>query len=81
MRLISAEALSTIPFRTPQGLAKGDEFQPCLMTKSERICQEQVGSSTERLQAEGAAQRLVEALRRVQVYKDSLRSSCTLKCL
>ena len=37
-----------------------------------------VGSSTQRLQAEGAAQRLAEALRRVL---GTLRSSCILKCL
>jgi len=28
MRSTSAEALSTTPFRTPQGLAKGDELRP-----------------------------------------------------
>jgi len=43
-----------------------------------RICQEQGRIEYRGLQAEGAARRLAEALRRVQVYKDSLRSSCTL---
>ena len=59
------EYLERRPLRKPQGVVSG-------------FVMDRVGSSTERPQADRNWPRhYVES----QVYKDSLRSSCTLKCL